>query len=92
MDVVKMIKSQFDVSVRASVLGHIQRGGSPSAQDRLLGSLMGARAVEGLLQGETRFMTGRQAGQIVTCPIDHAWTHRIPLDPDLLRLCEVLSV
>lgn len=50
-ELAKLLKEKADITTRVSVLGHIQRGGSPSARDRVLAGRMGAKAVEVLLEG-----------------------------------------
>ena len=77
---------------RVSVIGHIQRGGSPSARDRILASCMGERAVRALLEGETGKMVGIHAGKIVLNPLSMAWEQRSAFEPDLLRIARTLSV
>ncbi len=57
-ELAKILKEKANIVTRVSVLGHIQRGGSPSARDRVLGSRLGAKAVEVLLEGRS----GRAVG------------------------------
>ncbi len=59
---------------RVTILGHIQRGGRPSAFDRLLATRLGVRAVEALLEGESDVMVGLQGRQIVTVPLEKVAT------------------
>src|SRR5690606_40602057 len=59
-------------SLRASVLGHIQRGGSPSTFDRLLATRMGAFAVEQLINGRTNIVIGAKGDELLTSSIDSA--------------------
>ncbi|RMF31157.1 MAG: hypothetical protein D6759_10555 [Chloroflexi bacterium] len=56
--------------VRVTILGHIQRGGTPSAFDRLLATRLGVRAVEALCNGEHGVMVGLQRGEITTVPLE----------------------
>lgn len=58
--------------VRVTVIGHLQRGGSPSAFDRILGALMGTAAVQALLEGKTHHAIGWRNDEIVTYPLDEA--------------------
>ncbi len=76
---------------RVTVLGHIQRGGKPTARDRVLASKLGAAAVEALLAGETDKMVGEVNGQIVLTPLEEAYTKRKPIDFTLFRLAEILA-
>mgnify|MGYP000119366758 CR=1 FL=1 len=71
-------------TLRGSVLGHIQRGGSPSAFDRVLATRMGAFAVEQLLAGESNIMIGAKGGELLTLPIEAAV--KIHAIPDLSKL------
>lgn len=78
----ELIREKTGFETRVTVLGHIQRGGSPSAFDRMLGSQMGAKAVDLLLAGEVGVMVGCQHNQMVAVPFDQALSqpHRLPLD------------
>ncbi len=86
-----LVARTLDIPVRVTVLGHIQRGGSPTAADRILASRMGVAAVEALLAGERGVMTCLRAGAIVTAPLPEAWTLVHRADEELLRLCGVLA-
>jgi 6-phosphofructokinase 1 len=77
---------------RVTVVGHLQRGGSPSAFDRVLASRMGVRAVEALLAGESGKMVGISGIQLVLCPLSEAWENRTQFDANLLRVSRILSV
>jgi len=81
-----------EYGVRVTVLGHVQRGGSPSAYDRILGTRFGAAAVEMLLDGKTGLMTAMRGGEIVGMPISEAVSQPPRLHPDILRLAEPLSM
>lgn len=91
VDIAEQIKSELQMDYRITVLGHIQRGGSPTAADRLLASELGAAAVEGLLQGETGLAYGKQAGQLSKTPLEKAVKHNAELSPGLLKLLQTLS-
>jgi len=69
----------------------LQRGGSPSAFDRILASRLGVRAVEALLDGETGKMAGISANNVVLRPLSEAWECRTQFDPTFLRVARVLS-
>ncbi|MEX0275211.1 MAG: 6-phosphofructokinase [Flavobacteriaceae bacterium] len=77
--------------VRVSVLGHLQRGGSPSCYDRVLASRMGVRAVESLLRGKTNFMVGVQDNQMVLTPIDLAVKGKTSIDAELIRVSDIMT-
>ncbi len=76
---------------RVTVLGHIQRGGSPSAADRVLASHMGYAAVNALKDGKTNIMIGIVNKEIVYTPFDKAIKHHQEINKNLLDLAEVLS-
>lgn len=78
--------------IRATVLGHIQRGGSPTATDRILATKLAAVAVERLHEGASGAMVGMQRGDIVLTPFSRATKAHSPLNPLLLRLVEILSL
>ena len=77
---------------RVTVLGYIQRGGSPTSYDTVLASRMGAFAVESLLRGKSGVMTGIQCGEMVLCPLEEAWKQEKPLNQEMLALVEKLNV
>ncbi len=81
-----------DYDTRVTILGHIQRGGNPSAMDRVNSSRMGFAAVEALLAGKTNEMIGIVDKKITYTPFEKAVKHKQGLDPDLLRMLEILSV
>ena len=75
---------QYDV--RVTILGHLQRGGSPTAQDRILASRMGAAAIDALLEGQRNIMIGDDDERIVYVPFTKAIRRDKPIDRDLLDL------
>lgn len=76
---------------RVSILGHIQRGGSPSAMDRVLASRLGHGAVTALKEGKHNVALGIVCNEMVFTPFDKAIKHHTSLSPNLLGLAEVLS-
>lgn len=91
-DVAAKVNAKFDrYDTRVVVLGHIQRGGSPTAIDRLLGSRMGHAAVESLLAGRCCEMVGVVNHTVTYTPFDKATKHHLEVSPYLLELVEVLS-
>jgi 6-phosphofructokinase 1 len=78
--------------IRVSVLGHMQRGGSPSCADRVLASRLGFGAVTGLLKGYTNVMAGIQSNQLVYTSIDDAIRKHNEINQDLLLISEVLAL
>ena len=77
--------------VRVSVLGHMQRGGSPTCFDRVLASRMGVKAVESLMEGKTNYMIGVENNQMVLTPIDYAISGLTPIDEELVRVSDIMS-
>ena len=77
--------------VRVSVLGHMQRGGSPTCFDRVLASRMGVKAVESLMEGKTNFMIGIENNNMVLTPIDYAISGLTPIDDELVRVSDIMS-
>jgi len=80
----------FDIKV--TILGHLQRGGSPTYFDRVLASRMGIAAVEGLLKGKKDAMVGIRSNQIVYNDFDAIMSQRHEIDSDLLRIAKILSI
>lgn len=80
-----------DISVRSAVIGHLQRGGSPTALDRVVASRLGHAAVEALMDGETDIMVGISAGKVVRRPLEIVWTEKKEVDEELYRLAQVLA-
>lgn len=86
------LKGRCDYDPRIVVLGHIQRGGAPSSFDAVLASRLGYAAVECLLAGQSGVMVGRVKGEILASPLQRAWEERRPLDGDMLRIMDTLSI
>ncbi|HEY0092065.1 MAG TPA: 6-phosphofructokinase [Flavobacterium sp.] len=80
-----------EYDVRVSVLGHMQRGGSPSCFDRVLASRLGVKAVESLLEGKTNFMAGILGDKIVLTPLEQAIKGSSEIDRELLRVSDIMS-
>lgn len=82
---------RLGLEYRVTVLGHIQRGGIPTASDRILGSRLGAAAVDTLLRGSDGVMVGEVKGELVDTPFPETWMGERPLDPMLLELIQRLA-
>ena len=90
--VTKKIVEKFpNIDVRATILGHIQRGGSPSYFDRVQASRMGYAAVNALMQGQTQVMIGLENQNIIYTPFENAIKQHAPLDLEMLEMAKVLS-
>ncbi len=85
------IAERTGVDYRVCVLGHTQRGGAPTARDRILASLLGKAAVEALLDGETNVMVGEVNSKVVRTPLRETWEKKKRIGRHLLELCEILS-
>ncbi len=81
-----------EYDVRVSVLGHMQRGGAPSCFDRVLASRMGVHAVELLIDGQSNVMVGLHNGQMSTTPLENAIKENNPIDKEILRVSDIMSV
>jgi 6-phosphofructokinase 1 len=84
-------RERLGFDLRVTILGHVQRGGAPTAFDRLLGTRLGAGAVERLARGETGFLTGLLKGEVATTPLDEVVSQKKPIDLSLLDLAYVLG-
>ena len=92
-DLAKATKEQFpNYDIRVTILGHIQRGGSPSCADRVLASNLGYGAVVGLMEGKNKVMVGMQSNKIVYTPIEEAIKKHNEIDKDLLKIAEILAM
>jgi 6-phosphofructokinase 1 len=92
-EIAKVVKDKFPgIDTRVSILGHIQRGGAPSCMDRVLASRLGVAAVESLIAGRNREMIGVVNGQIHFTPFSNAIKHNPEVNPELLKIVEILSL
>ncbi|CAM3997176.1 6-phosphofructokinase [Flavobacterium weaverense] len=80
-----------EYDVRVSVLGHMQRGGSPSCFDRVLASRLGVKAVESLIEGKSSYMVGLQCDKISLTPLVQAIKGKTEIDRELLRVSDIMS-
>jgi len=93
MVVAEKIQANFPAyDVRLSILGHIQRGGSPTCMDRVLASRLGVAAVEGLIEGKKGEMVGLICGNIQFTPFNKAIKHIDKINENLTRIVEILSL
>lgn len=93
-EVAEKIKRQVseDADIRVTTLGHTQRGGPPSAYDRILSSRLGLGAVEGLLAGQKNVMAGIINNELVYTPFEDTIRLPKPINEDLLRMVKILSI
>lgn len=85
------IENITGIETRATILGHIQRGGSPSAFDRILASKMGARAVELLMEGKTDRVIGSKGGEIIDLDTTEALSIKSKFDEKTYEIAKALS-
>jgi 6-phosphofructokinase 1 len=84
-------RERLGFELRVTILGHVQRGGTPGAFDRLLASRLGAAAIEHLARGEHGILVGPLKGKIAATPLAQVVASKKPLDPRLLGLARVLA-
>lgn len=93
MGMAERVKKEYpEYDVRVTILGHIQRGGSPTASDRILASRMGAAAIDALMEDQRNVMIGIQDNDIVYVPFSKAIKKDKPINRDLLNTLRILSI
>jgi 6-phosphofructokinase 1 len=85
-------QARLGFGLRVTTLGHVQRGGAPTAFDRLLGTRLGAAAIDCLARGEFGVLVGVHRDEIATTPLGDVVARKKPLDPQLLALERVLAM
>jgi 6-phosphofructokinase 1 len=92
-DLARQVEEEFPkYEIRVSVLGHMQRGGSPTCFDRVLGTKMGVRAVESLIDGVSGKMIGIDNGKIVSTSLKKAIKGETKIDPELIRVSRIMNI
>ncbi|MCK5781229.1 MAG: 6-phosphofructokinase [Flavobacteriales bacterium] len=92
-ELAEFVEDHFEeYEVKVSVLGHIQRGGSPTVVDRVLASRLGVAAVEGLLDGKSNVMVGVICGKVKMTPLQKAIKENNEINRELLRVADIMSV
>jgi 6-phosphofructokinase 1 len=89
--IAQQVWERLKLEYRVCVLGHVQRGGSPTAKDRVLASKLGAAAVDALAKDMTGYMVGELKGEITFTPLRDTWEKKKKLDRYLLRMIKVLA-
>jgi 6-phosphofructokinase 1 len=93
MGMAERVKKEYpQYDVRVTILGHLQRGGSPTATDRILASRMGAAAIDALMEDQRNVMIGIQNDNIVYVPFSKAIKNDKPINRDLLNTLRILSI
>ena len=90
-EIADKITAQSDYELRVAVLGYIQRGGTPSALDRVQGGLFGKAAVDALVAGETSKLVAKRNGETTLVDLELAWKETRELPAHLLELARVLA-
>jgi len=86
------IKKRIGIDYRVAILGHIQRGGAPTARDRLLASKLGYWAVKHLIDGKANVMVGEVNSRIVLTDLAETFNKKKPIDMDCVEMARVLSI
>lgn len=93
MGLAQRIKEEFpEYDARVTILGHLQRGGSPTAADRILASKMGAQAIIALMEGQRNVMIGIKNGDLVYVPFSKATQHSSTIDRNDVEIVKILSI
>jgi 6-phosphofructokinase 1 len=85
------VKKRVNLESRVCILGHVQRGGSPTARDRVLASSLGAAAVDAFLSGKNGYMVGEINNQIIHTPLRETWEKKKPLSARHRELVRLLA-
>jgi len=88
----RMKKEYPEYNVRVTILGHLQRGGTPTAADRILASRLGYASIQAILEGQRNIMVGVRNDQIVYVPISRAIKNDKPISRELIDILTVLSI
>lgn len=89
--IAELMKQKYDIEPKVSILGHMQRGGAPTARDRVLASHLGVKAVEALLDGKTDVMVGKSMHDIVYTPLVETWTKKKKIFNYMMELSDILA-
>ncbi len=92
MEVARKIQERTGFDTKVTILGHLQRGGMPSAADLILASRLGAKAVEMLMAGATREVVGVRAGELISMDIEDTMTQNRSVDLEQYNLAGILSI
>lgn len=87
----EVLKSDYDIDSKVTILGHIQRGGSPTVRDRVLASRLGVAAVEALLDGKTDLMAGEINNEVVFTSLKETWEKKKKIWNYLIELSDLLT-
>jgi len=80
------LKQQTQTDCTACILGYIQRGGSPVAEDRILATKMGVNSIQAIIEGKSNMMIGEQNGEIISTPLEHVINHKKQVNQNLISV------
>lgn len=93
MHYAERVKNEYpQYDVRVTILGHLQRGGSPTAHDRIIASRMGVASIQALMEGQRNVMIGIENDEIVYVPFSKAIKNDKPIDRELVNVLHELSI
>lgn len=92
MEIAEQIRQKTGISTNTTILGHLQRGGSPTVRDRVAASLMGARATELLAEGQSGRVVAMRGESVVDWDIEEALEMKKEIDPSLINTGKILSL
>jgi 6-phosphofructokinase 1 len=92
MQIADYVKLRLKVHCRTCILGHLQRGGSPTARDRVLASKLGIAAIDGMIAGKEGHVVGERKGEIVHIPFRETWENKKEVDRKFLQSSRVLAI
>ena len=92
LDIEKELAQKIDTDIRVTILGHIQRGGAPTAADRILATKLGVKAVELLIDGEAGLMVGMESGKVTTHKLSYAWENYSKSSEEDYKIATMLSL
>ena len=92
LDIEKELAQKIDTDIRVTILGHVQRGGAPTANDRILATKLGVKAVELLIDGEAGLMVGMESGKVTTHKLSYAWENSSKSSEEDYRIATMLSL
>lgn len=93
IEIANLVNEEFtQYETKVTILGHLQRGGSPSGYDRVLASRLGLASVEALLKGKTGYMVGIINNKVSFTPLEEAIKHNNEINQELIRLSKIISL
>jgi 6-phosphofructokinase 1 len=92
IEIGRVIRERTGFDTKVTILGHLQRGGSPSAYDRMMSSQMGAKAVDLLVESEKGVMVGLKNGKLIHSPFEEAVKEKHSVDLSIYHLARSLSI